>query len=68
MLVRQLDKQYRADLTFFRNAQETFTCGNEVAQAISLNDYDLVMDIFDPLDVVATPVLSKTASVINQYK
>jgi len=32
MLVKQVNKQYRADIVFFRNNTEEFTCSNETAQ------------------------------------
>jgi hypothetical protein len=68
MLVRQIDKQYRADLTFFRNATEVFTCWNETAQAISLDDYDLVLSVYDPTDPSVDPVFEKVATRENQWK
>jgi len=68
MLVKQVNKQYRADIVFFRNNTEEFTCWNETAQALSLNDYDLVMDIFDPEDADHNPVLTKTAVQITEFK
>lgn len=68
MLVKQVNKQYRADIVFFRNNTEEFTCSNETAQALSLDNYDLIMDIFDREDTDTAPVLIKTAVYVTEFK
>lgn len=60
-------KNRRADLIINRDITEEFTCANSVEKALSLDDYDLKFEIYDPTDGnVDTPILTKDCVRIDE--